>query len=163
MNDTTLVTVCAVAALVVVIMMLAALLMIRVMRFGIFGFASLILRAFTEPKEEADTIGIQPQAAPPHLDPTEVRSLADSLDFDAAVAKYRQEQQVEGADALIEPKPFVPDVPDLTPPLPNIRTPITGRILRDGRFRRLIGGTPGRERDQDFRRPEGGDEPIEGA
>lgn len=159
MNDPTLVTICAVAALVVVIMMLAALLMIRVMRFGIFGFASLILRAFTEPKEEADSANIQAKA----VSPDDLHSIAQSLDFDAAVAKYRQEEKTGESEALIEPKPFVPDPPDISPPLPNVRTPITGRILRDGRFRRLTGGTPGRERAQNFRRPEGGDEPIEGA
>jgi hypothetical protein len=161
-NDTTLVTICAIVALAAVIVMLVALLLIRVMRFSVFGFATLILRMLTEPKEDTDSASVQAQAVP-HIDPTDVRALTETLDFDAAVAKYRQEQQTEESDALIEPKPFVPDAPDLSPPLPNIRTPITGRVLRDGRFRRLTGGTPGRERDQDFRRPEGGDEPIEGA
>ncbi len=34
----------------------------------------------------------------------------------------------------------------------NLNSPVNGRIMRDGRYRRVTGDTPGRKDDQDFRR-----------
>ncbi len=161
MDNSTVALVCGLTALAVVIILLVALVLLRVVRFGVFGFANLILRMLTEPKDEADVAAVQPPVAPVSGD--DLRSLAGALDFDAAVEKARREQQAKTSDAVIEPKPFTADPPPLTPTLPDVKTPITGRILRDGRYRRMAAGTPGRERDEDFRRPEGGDEPVEGA
>ena len=35
----------------------------------------------------------------------------------------------------------------------DLNSPITGRILRDGRYRRITSNDPDRKKDQDFRRP----------
>lgn len=161
MDDTTLVTVCGLAALGIVIVMLVALVMLRILRFGVFGFANLIMRMLTEPKDEADVAGIRAQDVP-HIDPGDVRALTETLDFDAAVERARQEKQAAQSDALIEPKPFIPEPPDLTPPVPNVSSPITGRIFRDGRFRRMAAGIHGRIRNKNFRRVGRGG-PVEGA
>ncbi|MBI5671018.1 MAG: hypothetical protein HZC41_23740 [Chloroflexi bacterium] len=161
MNDTTLVTICGLASLGIVVVMLVALVMLRVMRFGVFGFANLIMRMLTEPKDEADVADIQAQAVP-HISPTEVRALTETLDFDAAVERARQEKLAQQSDALIEPQPFIPDPPDLTPPVPNVNSPVTGRVFRDGRFRRMAAGIHGRLRNLNFRRVGRGG-PINGA
>ena len=139
MDNSTVALVCGLTALGLVVVLLLALLMLRVLRFGVFGFANMIMRMLTEPKDEADVAAIQAHAAPVTDD--DLRSLAKSLDFDEAVEKARREQQEEASDALIEPKPFVPDTPDLTPPALNVNSPVDNRLNRDQRFPRVDGGS----------------------
>lgn len=139
MDDSTLITVCGLAALAVVIVMLAALVMLRVLRFGVFGFANLIMRMLSEPKDEADVADMRAQAVP-RIDPTDVRGLTETLDFDAAVERARQEKEAEQSDALIEPKPFIPDPPEVPPPSINTNSPVDNRLNRDQRFPRVDGG-----------------------
>ena len=82
---------------------------------------------------------------------------ANPLDFDAALARHRK----DNTPAVSQPDPPMPDTPGLQAEMfdTNASSPISGRVMRDGRYRRMTGGTPGREKDQDFRRVEGGGEP----
>ncbi|MBZ0300568.1 MAG: LysE family translocator [Anaerolineae bacterium] len=85
---------------------------------------------------------------------TNLRSKAEALDFDAALPRYRDTDVPPPADVSaqqVDTSPF-----DL-----NTKSPVSGRIMRDGRYRRVTGGTPDREQDQDFRRVDGGDSPFE--
>ena len=76
-----------------------------------------------------------------------LRDMAVDLDFDAAVARHASD-----ADAATpDPDHSVSDE-RLSPSPVKTQSPISGRIMRDGRYRRVTGGTPGREKDQDFRR-----------
>ncbi len=82
---------------------------------------------------------------------------ANPLDFDAALARHRK----DSTPAVSQPNPPVPDTPGLHPEMfdTNASSPISGRIMRDGRYRRMTGGTPGRTKDQKFRRVEADGEP----
>lgn len=81
-----------------------------------------------------------------------LKGVAADLDFDAAVARHAKDQ--------IPPDPDDPPMAQrLNTNPPSIESPVTGRIMRDGRYRRMTGGTPGREQDQDFRRV-GDEEPL---
>lgn len=82
----------------------------------------------------------------------------DPLDFDAAVARHRQQNP-----DLNHSAPQMPDTPGLNAGKfdVNSTTPISGRIMRDGRYRRMAGGTEDREQDQDFQRVEGSNSHIE--
>ena len=74
------------------------------------------------------------------------------LDFEAAVARHAQ-------DKTPPPNPDDPATAQgANIHLPNIQSPVMGRTMRDGRYRRVTGGTPGREKDEDFRRA--GDTPL---
>jgi hypothetical protein len=147
----TVLSLCGILLLVSFLIILAGFLMIRVARLGIFAIAMSVIRMLTSPREEPTTAHAQTVQ---HDLSGDLRARAQSLDFDATVARY--EAQESGQPAAVEPDPFVPDTPDISPRPINPSTPIVGRIMRDGRFRRVRGGTPGREADQDFRRVEGG-------
>ncbi len=78
-----------------------------------------------------------------------LRKPPEPLDFEAALARHRNEPPPAGK-VTIEAQHI-----DSNRFGVNTSTPISGRIMRDGRYRRVTGGTPGRERDQDFRRVDG--------
>lgn len=85
-----------------------------------------------------------------------LKSKAQALDFDAALARHRHDDTPLPADDIdVKAASINPDQFGVNP-----GSPISGRIMRDGRYRRVTGGTPGRERDQDFRRPEGSDPSV---
>lgn len=77
----------------------------------------------------------------------------DALDFEQAVDRERLEEATdddpEGHDADPD-EPYVAEEHSGVLPKGNS---IYGRRFRDGRYRRVSGGTPGRKTDQDFRRP----------
>ncbi|NWG16239.1 MAG: hypothetical protein HXY41_06345 [Chloroflexi bacterium] len=103
-NDTTalIVAVCGIGG---VLVLLAALLVLRLLRFSIFGFASLILKMLTEPKEEGG------RAFTPQIldDPSaDLRKKAAALDFDAAVKKYSQAHPPPELPGEDEPPPAAP-------------------------------------------------------
>ncbi len=107
----------------------------------------------------ADTV---PTSGSPGAERRRRRSLSasqssDPLDFDAALARHRSDQ----TPAVIQPNPPEPHTPGLHAESFDVKTssPIQGRIMRDGRFRRVTGGTPGRYRAGNFKRAEGGGEP----
>ncbi|HEX2906107.1 MAG TPA: hypothetical protein VHO69_04560 [Phototrophicaceae bacterium] len=113
MNDDTLAMMVAVCGLASVVVLLAGILVLRVLRFSVFGFANMIMRMLTEPKDAPDVANVQAQTVP-HTSLDSLRAKADQVaSFDAAVAQQRQEQQLDDSgNTLLEPKPFVPDPPD---------------------------------------------------
>jgi hypothetical protein len=85
-----LITVCGLALAAGIFILLAALLVLQIFKGSIFGLGLLILRMFTDPKEEEETHAASSQAAAHHdYSLEELRSKAEALDFDAAVQKYR--------------------------------------------------------------------------
>ncbi len=80
-------TLCLIALGVGVLILLGGFLMLRVMRGSVFGLGMIFMRLLTEGKEESTTA--QNVRMPPHS-ATDLRAKAESLDFDAAVAKYEQ-------------------------------------------------------------------------
>lgn len=93
--------VCGVTAVISAVIILAALLLLRIMRFSVFG----IVRGFIEPLLSPP--GENPSAPPEAYltrSPHDLKAKAQELDFDAAVAKYRSEEPQEpGYKPAIEP------------------------------------------------------------
>jgi hypothetical protein len=109
-----------------------------------FRFVSGNLPGIFDGGSSEDDIKTTPFGRPrPNL-----RASAEALDFDAAVARHAGENSA-----------LSPEAPEYNAEKFDFDTssPISGRIMRDGRHRRVTGGTPGREQDQDFRRVEGGE------
>lgn len=90
-NETTSVvlSICGIAAVVGVLIVLAAFLLLRVLKFSIFGIAINAMRVLTDPKEEPTALDVRAQVARPITH--DLRTQAKSIDFDAAVARQRQE------------------------------------------------------------------------
>ena len=154
MNEST-ALILSICALLLVGGGLALLVTFVVLRFGVRwmrglpGGAMGMFSGFLREKED-DSASYQAQSKPrrPNLN-----NVAADLDFDAAVARHAGDQ-----------KPPDPDDPPMAQRLdtnpPNIQSSVSGRIMRDGRYRRVTGETPGREKDQDFRRV-GDDKPLD--
>jgi len=73
--------------------------------------------------------------------------------FEAALREALENPDIERVQDPHHADPHTPEV--VLPPEKetNLNSPISGRIMRDGRFRRVTANTPGRKHDQDFRRP----------
>jgi hypothetical protein len=104
-------TFCLIALGVGFLILFAALLLLQVLRGSIFGLGMMFMRLITEGKEEPSSVKPQSVDAQAAYTPTDLRSRAQSLDFDAAVAKYRQEKQ---------PPPSNPASPIGGLPPPNV-------------------------------------------
>jgi hypothetical protein len=83
-------TFCLIAFGVAFLILVAGLLLIQVIRGSVFGLGMILMRVFTETKEEPPTVSAQNLPHAPTSD--ELRARAEALDFDAAVAKYRHNQ-----------------------------------------------------------------------
>jgi hypothetical protein len=86
----------------------------------------------------------------------------EELDFEYAVQQAQAEQDEELQQAAHDVQQDTPEPGDhIDEPIAgvdNIQSPVHGRWIRDGRYRRVRGGTPGRETDQDFRQADAGRE-----
>lgn len=135
------------------LILLGAFVMYKLLRINV---VSALLGWFM--RGDDDRVPEQPYSAQlaPHRRADELRAKAAALDFDEAVAQY---QRQPNPDVNVTGTPQVAQDAGLEDRPMNTSSPITGRIMRDGRFRRVTGGTPGRKVDQDFRRVEGGDPP----
>lgn len=141
MNETLglLLPTCALALVCGGLIMLAIYMGFRYVGGGLPGFLGDMLG------NEKDVPTLDKGRARPNL-----RAQAESLDFDAALARHANENPN-----------LSPDAPEYNAETFDVdsSSPISGRRMRDGRYRRVTGGTPGREKDQDFRRVEG-DNPL---
>lgn len=85
------------------------------------------------------------------LDP---RAYLRGLNFNQLVSKYRRKGEDQPPPPTSVGPPDVPEQPiDAQISRFNVPkgSPITGRRMRDGRFRRVTGGTPGRRINESFR------------
>lgn len=86
-NALLIISACGIVAIVVI---LAALLILRVLRFSIFGLANLVLKSVIDPGEAPSRLDARPQSvARPRS--RNLRAEAQSVDFDAAVAQHKGE------------------------------------------------------------------------
>ncbi|MCB9453954.1 MAG: hypothetical protein H6672_21180 [Anaerolineaceae bacterium] len=93
MNDISpqVIQLCGLAVGVGILILLAGLLVLRVMKGSVFGLGMLVMRMFTDAKEEDEPATAHSQAQSSVHDHSleELRAKAESLDFDSAVQKYR--------------------------------------------------------------------------
>lgn len=82
-----LISVCAISAVIAFFM--ALLLLLRVARFSVFGFANLIIRMLVTPKEEPTAVSAH---AADDITLDELKARAHALDFDAAVEQLQRRQ-----------------------------------------------------------------------
>jgi hypothetical protein len=100
-NTLLILSVCGIAAVVAAVLILAALLLLRVMRWSIFGIVQGFIQPLLSPPSE--------QVSPPaeayiSRSPLDLKAKAQQLDFDEAVAKYRADENLEpGFKPAIEP------------------------------------------------------------
>lgn len=86
-NALLIISACGIGAVVVILM---ALLLLRVLRFSIFGLANLVLKSVVDPGEAPSRLDARAQgAARPRS--RNLRAEAQSVDFDAAVAQHKGE------------------------------------------------------------------------
>jgi hypothetical protein len=127
------VTLCAIALGVGLLILLAALLMLQVLRGSIFGIAMMLMRMLTQPKEEgadkeSDSPRVSSQSAVRKTQEM-MRARADSLDFDAAVARYRgqsDDTQAQSAEAAPPPTQPLPPTTTLDTTQPLYQRPLRG-------------------------------------
>jgi hypothetical protein len=124
MDNDTLLLVVGVCGLVGVIVLLAALLTLKIVRGSIFGFANLIVKMLTEPKEDDEKEDDEKEAAAPAAqahrarpgagyDLDDLRARAEAVDFDAAVKRLRETEAAAGAATAHPPvSPETKDRPD---------------------------------------------------
>jgi hypothetical protein len=105
-NNDTAALIVAVCGIVGVLVLLVALVVLRVLRFSVFGFANLILKMLTEPKEEGGR-AFTPQALDDHS-ARDLRAKAAAFDFDAAVQKYSQAHTPPEPPGADDPPPAAP-------------------------------------------------------
>lgn len=125
-------TLCVIVGVVAILIILAGLLVYQVVRGSIFGLGMMVMRTLTTPREEPTNVNIQ---ALPRNTADVIRAKVEEVDFDAAVAKYRQEQGIEAEPQALEPNPPPPETPIVTPPPLDTRSPIKNRGLRNHGFR----------------------------
>jgi hypothetical protein len=107
-------TLCLIAFGVGFMILLAGFLLLRLMRGSVFGLGMMVMRMISEPKEEeskVDLSGMPPRTA------QDLRAQAQSIDFDAAVAKHREGAQSQAAP----PGTVFPNAPNIQPPPPQIQ------------------------------------------
>ncbi len=115
MNDN-IATLCIIAFGVGLLILLAGALLLSVLRGSIFGLGMMFMRMISEQPAEETKIDL---TTLPHADTQNLRAKAESLDFDAAVSKFRQDEQVQTQTAQAAPppnSPFPPASPIVQPP-----------------------------------------------
>ena len=117
MNNITpeLTTLCLIALGVGFLILLAAFLLVRLMRGSVFGLGMMVMRMISEDPAAETKIDV---TTLPHTDALDLRAQAQSLDFDAAVSKFKQNEQVQAQSAQAAPpnSPFLPSSPIVQPP-----------------------------------------------
>jgi hypothetical protein len=114
--DDNIATLCLIAVGVGLLIMLAGALFISVLRGSVFGLGLMVMRMINEQPAEETRIDL---STLPHADTQNLRAKAQSLDFDAAVSKIRQDEQVQAHSAQAAPppnSPFPPTSPIVQPP-----------------------------------------------
>jgi hypothetical protein len=111
--DNNLATVCIIVIGVLILVLLAAMLLLRVVRASVFGLGMMLMRIITEAKEEPATTTTVHTQAEPSLD--DLRAKGKSLDFDAAVAKYREQSHPPAVNPPVSEYP-PPAAPPQNPP-----------------------------------------------
>jgi hypothetical protein len=103
-------TLCLIALGVGLLIFFAAFILIRLMKGSIFGLGLMVMRMISEPKEEETKVDL---SGVPHYSANDLRAQAQSVDFDAAVAKHRaQSAQSQAAP----PGTMYPNSPTQQPP-----------------------------------------------
>lgn len=105
--DNNVATLCFLAIGVGLLILLAAFLLVRLVRGTVFGLGMMVMRMISEPPEEPTKV--EP-AVFPQNSAEDLRAKAQALDFDAAVAKYREQDAAQ----VVTP----PDMPPPNPPVP---------------------------------------------
>jgi len=133
--DSNVQTLCLIALGVSFLILIAAALLLSVLRGSIFGLGMMVMRMISEPPQEetkVDTAAIaQTQSAADNL-----RAKAQSLDFDAAVAKYRQDEGAGGGAPSDTPFPGAPLVQPPDPRTQGFPPPNQTRRKDDDPLRR---------------------------
>jgi hypothetical protein len=114
--DDNIATLCIIAIGVGLLILLAGALFLSVLRGSIFGLGMMVMRMISEQPAEDTKIDL---TTLPHADTQNLRAKAQSLDFDAAVSKIRQNEQVQAQSAQVVPppnSPFPPASPIVQPP-----------------------------------------------
>ena len=86
-NALLIISACGIGAVVVILM---AFLLLRVLRFSLFGLANLVLKSVTDPGEAPSRLDARTQAATRPRS-RNLRAEAQAVDFDAAVAQQKGE------------------------------------------------------------------------
>jgi hypothetical protein len=105
---------CLIAVGVGLLIFFAALLLLRLLRGSIFGLGLMVMRMISEPKEEETKVDL---SGMPQRTGQDLRAQAQSIDFDAAVAKHRQGAQSQAAP----PGTVFPNAPNMQPPPPQVQ------------------------------------------
>lgn len=118
------------------VLILGVLLIARFTGGGIVGIAlPLVLQLFQRgpdvDEDEGSSSPVRTTTARPRS--TDIRSRAESLDFDSAVQKYRRQDR-NSPDAFTNPPPITPNLPPAAPP-PNAEDDAYIPPLRRGRRR----------------------------
>ncbi len=115
MNDN-IATLCIIAFGVGLLIMLGSVLFLSVLRGSVFGLGMMVMRMISEQPAEETKIDL---TTLPHADTQNLRAQAQSLDFDATVSKFRQDEQVQAQTVQAAPpsnSPFPPSSPIVQPP-----------------------------------------------
>jgi hypothetical protein len=131
--DSNVQTICLIALGVGFLILIAAALLLSVLRGSVFGLGMMVMRMISEPQKEETTVdltNVRTQSASDDL-----RARAQSLDFDATVAQYRQN---EAAAQSAPDSPFnnPPAIPPPNPATQGFPPPNTPRPKDDGPLRR---------------------------
>jgi hypothetical protein len=104
--------ICAISLVVMACVLLAAILLLRVTRSSIFGFGMMLLRMLNDPKPEDNPVVIPRE----RRGTVNLRAEAESVDFDAAVAKYNSQATAQTAPPPVYPPPAQPPAAFSAPP-----------------------------------------------
>ncbi|MEO8608175.1 MAG: hypothetical protein ABI690_09855 [Chloroflexota bacterium] len=108
-------TLCLLALGVGIMILFAGFILVRLMKGSIFGLGMMAMKMISEPKDEEGNI---PLSVVQHHNAQELRAQAQAIDFDAAVAKHRQDGQ---AQAVPPPGTIYPNAPTMQPPPPQVQ------------------------------------------
>jgi hypothetical protein len=105
-------SICAISLVVIACILLAAILLLRVTKSSIFGFGMMLMRMLNDPKPEDDPVVIPRQ----RHGSVNLRAEAESVDFDAAVARYNSQTTAQTAPPPVFPPPVQPPAAFSAPP-----------------------------------------------
>jgi hypothetical protein len=108
-------TLCLIAIGVGIMIIFGGFLVLRIIKGSFFGLGMMAMRMLSEPKEEKEAAH---SFSPERVSANDLRSKAQSLDFDAAVAKYRKDEPEDQAAA---PNPPPSPYQGYPPPNPTPR------------------------------------------
>jgi len=111
--DSNLSTLCLIAFGVGLLILIAAALLLSVLRGSVFGLGMMLMRMISEQPAEETRVDL---SAIPQSPVQDLRAKAQSLDFDAAVSKYRQDEAPPAAQATPPANSPFPTSPIPQPP-----------------------------------------------